>query len=128
MCGLIGYLSTLDLETTRKSAEQMLGIQKHRGPDSTGIWCGTVRGVNIGLGLNRLKILDLSDSANQPMLSDNGRYVLVYNGELYNYLELRNELVASGSLFRTQGDTEVVLQALITLGQAAFTRFNGMWA
>ena len=127
MCGLIAYLSTLDLETTRKSAEQMLRIQKHRGPDSTGIWCGTVRGVNVGLGLNRLKILDLSDAANQPMISTDGRYVLVFNGEVYNYVELRAELSASGVHFRTDGDTEVLLQALILWGPAAFARLNGMW-
>jgi asparagine synthase (glutamine-hydrolysing) len=127
MCGLIGYLSTLDLESTRKSTEQMLRIQKHRGPDSTGIWCGTVRGVNVGLGLNRLKILDLSDAANQPMISTDGRYVLVFNGEIYNYVELRAELSASGVNFRTDGDTEVLLQALILWGPAAFARLNGMW-
>jgi len=62
------------------------------------------------------------------MVSDNGRYVLVYNGELYNYVELRDELAASGVLFRTEGDTEVVLQALIRWGSEAFARFNGMWA
>ena len=128
MCGLIGYLSTLDLETTRRSTEQMLCIQKHRGPDSTGIWCGTVRGVNIGLGLNRLKILDLSDAANQPMISTDGRYVLVFNGEIYNYVELRAELSDSGAVFRTDGDTEVLLQALMLWGPAAFSRLNGMWA
>ena len=127
MCGLIGYLSTLDLETTRKSTEQMLRIQKHRGPDSTGIWCGTVRGVNIGLGLNRLKILELSDAANQPIISTDGPYVLVFNGEIYDYVELRAELSASGVNFLTDGDTGVLLQALIFWGPAAFARLNGMW-
>jgi asparagine synthase (glutamine-hydrolysing) len=128
MCGLVGYFSTVDVETTRASTERMLCVQKHRGPDSTGIWCGTVRGVNIGLGLNRLKILDLSDAANQPMISTDGRYVLVFNGEIYNYVELRAELCASGAVFRTDGDTEVLLQALIRWGPAAFARLNGMWA
>jgi asparagine synthase (glutamine-hydrolysing) len=87
-----------------------------------------VRGINIGLGLDRLKILDLSDAANQPMLSPDGRYVLVFNGEIYNYLELRAELSASGVNFRTGGDTEVLLHALILWGSAAFSRLNGMWA
>src|SRR5262249_49231947 len=100
----------------------------HRGPDSAGVWCGAVYGVDIGLGFRRLKILDLSDAANQPMVSENGRFVLVYNGEIYNYVELREELAASGVRFRTQGDTEVLLWALILWGPAAFARFNGMWA
>ena len=67
MCGLASFFSTMDLEETRRSMAQMLEIQLHRGPDSTGLWCGTVSGLNIGVGLNRLKILDLSDAANQPM-------------------------------------------------------------
>jgi asparagine synthase (glutamine-hydrolysing) len=106
----------------------MLQLQIHRGPDSTGTWCGTVRGVDIGLGLRRLKILDLSDAANQPMLSKDGRFVLVFNGEIYNYLEVREELADNGVAFSTSGDTEVLLQALILWGPAAFDRLNGMWA
>src|SRR5439155_13352573 len=102
---------------------RMLHVQSHRGPDSTGIWCDTLCGIDVSLGLSRLKILDLSDAANQPMVSENGRYILVYNGELYNYVELRAELVALGALFRTQGDTEVVLEALIRWGSDAFSRF-----
>ncbi|MFQ5779969.1 MAG: asparagine synthase (glutamine-hydrolyzing) [Nitrospiria bacterium] len=127
MCGLAGVFGSLGVERTRERVEQMLQVQTHRGPDSAGTWCGTVQGVDIGLGLRRLKILDLSDAANQPMLSEDGRYVLVYNGEIYNYIELRAELAASGARFRTQGDTEVLLHALIVWGTAAFTRFNGMW-
>jgi len=87
-----------------------------------------VHGVDIGLGLCRLKILDLSDAADQPMLSEDGRFILVYNGEIYNYVELRAELAASGARFQTQGDTEVLLHALMLWGPAAFSRFNGMWA
>src|SRR6266542_3223338 len=128
MCGLAGLFSALGADRARESVEVMLQVQRHRGPDSAGIWCGTVHGMDIGLGLRRLKILDLSDAANQPMLSADGRFILVYNGEIYNYVELRAELADSGAIFRTQGDTEVVLQALIVWGPAAFARFNGMWA
>src|SRR5262249_13112564 len=128
MCGLAGLFGSLGIERTRESVERMLQVQSHRGPDSSGVWCGTVRGFHIGLGLRRLKILDLSDAANQPMLSDDGRFVLVFNGEIYKYIELRNELAAAGARFRTDGDTEVLLQALISWGPAALERLNGMWA
>src|SRR6266576_566235 len=109
MCGLAGVFGSFCLERVRESVEKMLDVQTHRGPDSVGAWCGSVNGVNISLGLRRLKILDLSDAANQPMISEDGRFVLVFNGEIYNYLEIRDELAASGLAFRTQGDTEVLL-------------------
>jgi asparagine synthase (glutamine-hydrolysing) len=128
MCGLAGLFGSFGIERTRKSVKRMLEVQTHRGPDSSGSWCGTVHGVEIGLGLRRLKILDLSDEANQPMLSEDGRFVLVFNGEIYNYVEIREELAASRVPFRTQGDTEVLLKALIMWGPAAFARLNGMWA
>lgn len=127
MCGLAGLFGSFGIERTRASVERMLQVQTHRGPDSTGSWCGTVNGVDIGLGLRRLKILDLSDAANQPMISQDGRFVLVFNGEIYNYVELREELKACGVTFRTQGDTEVLMQALIVWGPPAFARLNGMW-
>jgi asparagine synthase (glutamine-hydrolysing) len=128
MCGLAGIIGDFSPQQTRDALTSMLRTQQHRGPDSTGMWCGNVSGTNVGLGLSRLKILDLSDAANQPMISEDGRYILVYNGEVYNYVELREELAASGVRFRTHGDTEVVLQALIHWGPNAFMRFNGMWA
>ena len=128
MCGLAGLFGSFGIERTRDLTSRMLQVQSHRGPDSTGSWCGTVRGVDIGLGLRRLKILDLSDAANQPMVSKDGRFVLVFNGEIYNYLEVRGELADHDVVFSTNGDTEVLLQALILWGPAAFDRLNGMWA
>src|SRR5688572_1816411 len=128
MCGVAGFVGHSERERSSTIVEHMLQVQTHRGPDSTGVWCGIVGGTDVGLGLSRLKILDLSDAANQPMVSRDGRYVLVYNGEVYNYLELRDELTDAGAFFSTQGDTEVVLQALIRWGSEAFSRFNGMWA
>src|SRR5262249_30619488 len=128
MCGLAGLFGSLGIERTRESVERMLQVQSHRGPDSSGVWCGTVNGVHIGVGLRRLKILDLSDAANQPMVSDDGRFVLVFNGEIYNYIELRHELAIIGARFRTDSDTEVLLQALILWGPAGLERLNGMWA
>ena len=82
----------------------------------------------MALGSVRLAILDLTDAGFQPMVSPSGRQVLVYNGELYNYRELRTELQSLGASFRTQCDTEVVLQALAMGGEGAFQRLNGMWA
>ena len=129
MCGLAGIVGSPRIEgTPLQTIERMLKVQAHRGPDSSGVWCGRVHGLDIGLGFRRLKILDLSDAANQPMTSADGRYVLIYNGEIYNFLELRAELMAAGAEFHTRGDTEVLLQALICWGDAAFSRLNGMWA
>src|SRR5262245_36435326 len=128
MCGLAGVFARAERGRSSEALQRMLEVQDHRGPDNTGVWCGLLAGVSSAVGLCRLKILDLSDAANQPMLSDDGRFVLVFNGEIYNYLELRAELAALGQCFHTQGDTEVLLQALIHWGPAAFGRLNGMWA
>ncbi len=129
MCGLAVLFSvTFGPDRVRNCLEEMLRVQRHRGPDNWGAWYDTISDVSIGLGLNRLKILDLSDDANQPMISKDGRFVLVFNGEIYNYVELRSELATAGAVFRTQSDTEVVLEALIRWGSEAFARFNGMWA
>ena len=128
MCGLAGLFGSFGIEHTRELVERMLQVQTHRGPDNNGSWCGTISGVDIGLGLRRLKILDLSDAANQPMISPDGRFVLLFNGEIYNYVELREKLAHCGVAFRTQGDTEVLMQALIVWGPAALGRLNGMWA
>src|SRR6476619_3998711 len=119
MCGLAGIFGGAGPDRTRQIVGAMLHAQKHRGPDATGIWGGSVCGVDVGLGLSRLKILDLSEAANQPMVSEDGRYVLVYNGEIYNYVELRDELAECGAVFKTQCDTEVVLQALRLWGPDA---------
>src|SRR6266542_2685923 len=128
MCGLAGLFGQFGPVRTRRSLDRMLQVQAHRGPDSSGIWCDTVFGTDVGLGFRRLKILDLSDEANQPMLSEDGRFVLIFNGEIYNYIELRDELAAYGIQFRTHGDSEVLLQALILWGPTILPRLNGMWA
>lgn len=128
MCGLAGVFGSFSPEGAKQIIDKMLGVQTHRGPDAKGVWHGVVKGRNIGLGHLRLKIIDLSDASAQPMVSEDGRYILIYNGEIYNYLELRQELEATGVQFSTQGDTEVLLQALIQWGEAALPRLNGMWA
>src|SRR5260370_23533652 len=96
----------------------------HRGPDGAGVWCGDI----VGLGHGRLAIIDPSAAAAQPMISADSRFVLTYNGEVYNFRELRTELEALGRRFRSRSDTEVVLQALAQWGTGAIARFNGLFA
>ncbi|MEJ5277093.1 MAG: asparagine synthetase B, partial [Thermogemmata sp.] len=103
----------------------MTGLLVRRGPDDEGFWTD---GVGCALGFRRLAILDLTPAGHQPMVSDSGRSVIVFNGELYNFPELRAELEGAGVRFRSRSDTEVVLEALEHWGEAALERFNGMFA
>src|SRR6202043_1580197 len=96
----------------------------HRGPDGEGHFLDGA----VAIGHRRLAILDLTDQSRQPMVTPDGRFVLSYNGELYNFQELRQELESRGHFFRSAGDTEVVLHALAQWGTAALPRFNGMFA
>ena len=96
----------------------------HRGPDSGG--CVVEPG--LALVFRRLSILDPTPQCDQPISDSTGRYTLVFNGEIYNFKRLRRELEAAGVAFRTNGDTEVLLQALITWGEAALDRLEGMYA
>lgn len=124
MCGIAGLIS-LKRETISSSIlEKMLSTMTHRGPDGNGIW----RHGAIGFAHTRLSIIDLSESASQPMVSKDGRYVLVFNGELYNYLELKKHLIGKGFQFQTTSDTEVLLNSLIYWGVDAISKFNGMFA
>ena len=107
--------------------ESACNRQYHRGPDSQGEWRSSFEGGEIWMGHQRLAILDLSEAGHQPMTSDRG--TLVYNGEVYNYIELRAEMERAGEIFRTGTDTEVVLRGILHWGMAeACRRFNGMWA
>src|SRR5205085_7779235 len=102
----------------------MADVQRHRGPDDSG------EGVfgPCALASQRLSILDLSPLGHMPMRSDDGRLALVHNGEIYNYVELRDELRSLGHAFRSDGDTEVILRAYQQWGAACVERFVGMWA
>lgn len=124
MCGITGELRFNGGEPAADMA-QLMAMMARRGPDGDGLWTD---GHACTLAFRRLAILDLTAAADQPMLSADGRFALVYNGELYNFRELRAELSRDGVAFRSTGDTEVVLQALMSWGKAALDRFNGMFA
>jgi asparagine synthase (glutamine-hydrolysing) len=123
MCGIAGFIDkTFRQEDAKSLMEKMLLSIHHRGPDNS-----TVRQFNeVTLGHNRLTIIDLSESANQPMTV--GKVTIVFNGEIYNYLEVKKELLDKGITFLTQGDTEVIIQAYNTWGTACVKKFVGMWA
>ena len=124
MCGVTGVISLRGEAVSPVLLKRMTDAIAHRGPDGEGQW---IEGP-VGLGHRRLAIIDLSPAGHQPMLASNYRYVLSYNGEIYNFRELRTELEALGYWFRSQTDTEVVLNAFAAWGTEALTRFNGMFA
>jgi asparagine synthase (glutamine-hydrolysing) len=127
MCGLFGVVSGAPIDPGLLEAAE--AIQRHRGPDAQRIERLQVGGWHVGLAHQRLAILDLSSAGIQPMLSPSGRSLIAYNGEVYNYVELRQELEARGVRFRTHTDTEVIAAACEEYGVAdALTRLNGMWA
>jgi len=125
MCGIYGILSQENLRDIEIKKIHNIGkILHHRGPDGEGFWCND----NIALGHRRLSILDVSNSGTQPMHFKNNRYIIVYNGEIYNFIELRQELQNAGYVFKSNTDTEVVIAAYDFWGKECLNRFNGMWA
>lgn len=122
MCGIVGILGN---GWRDEDLRAMVHAQRHRGPDGEGVYTDFTRGA--GLGHNRLSIIDLSDAGRQPMFSADGNFVVTYNGEIYNYLELRRELESSYK-FRTRTDTEVLLAAFQKWGEGCLDRLIGMFA
>ncbi len=122
MCGIAGILNLNHNERHNDAIRSMTNRIAHRGPDADGIYVDE----KVALGHRRLSIIDLSETANQPMTDSSGRYHIVYNGEVYNYKEVKNRL--SQYPFKTQSDTEVILAAYITWGVQCLQRFNGMFA
>ncbi|MBI5260654.1 MAG: asparagine synthase (glutamine-hydrolyzing) [Bradyrhizobium sp.] len=122
MCGVAGFLGPW----SDRLLDAMLDEINHRGPDGRAIWRD--REANFAVGHTRLSIIDLSTAANQPMHTADGRYVLSFNGEIYNFKELRGELENAGVVFRTRSDTEVLLRLFESDGQSCLGRLNGIFA
>jgi len=130
MCGIAGFLDykrKQGRDGLIRIVTKMSDTMKRRGPDDSGSWCD--ENVSIALGHRRLSIIELSACGHQPMVSGNGRYVITYNGEVYNFKSIRQELEKKGQTFRGNSDTEVVLQAIEAWGvEAAVKQFVGMFA
>src|SRR5215468_5105053 len=124
MCGIYGLLNPGGVN--RELVEFVRDRLAHRGPDDAGLWISSDG--RVALAHRRLSILELSSLGHQPMQSEDGRYVIVFNGEIYNYVELRDELLRAGERFRGGSDTEVILAAYRRWGADSIVRFNGMFA
>lgn len=123
MCGIAGIINFNNNPVDELSISKMIRAMKHRGPDDEGMFFEH----HVGLGFVRLSILDLSQSGHQPMVSENGRYIIVFNGEVYNYVELKEKLKEKYQ-FNSNTDTEVVLKSYIEWGESCLDKFNGMFA
>ena len=124
MCGICGLINFNNQPVRLDSMHAMMAKMKHRGPDDEGVFTESC----IGLGFVRLSIIDLSKAGHQPMFSDDGRYVMVFNGEIYNYIEIRDELISKGHRLKSKTDSEVLLHSYIEWGECCLDKFNGMWA
>ena len=131
MCGIVGIINRTGSGPNGgpRDLSRALSLLAHRGPDGHDQWHETLDGgIAVSLGHRRLSIIDLSDAATQPMADVSGRYRLTFNGEIYNYIELRAELKQLGATFRTASDSEVILEAYKAWGHDCLNRFNGMFA
>lgn len=122
MCGIVGIVD-FDSNVGHETITRMASTMNHRGPDGQGVFLGH----GVALAANRLAIVGLDPSGLQPMSTVDSRFIIVFNGELFNYIEIRKLLTAEGVRFRTNTDTEVVLMAYIRWGESCIKRFNGMW-
>lgn len=125
VCGITGIWNA-DSPVSRETLGRFNNALRHRGPDGEGYYLFPY--ANLGLGHRKLSVIDLSEQATQPMSTPDGRYWITYNGAIYNYPGLREELMAAGNQFRTESDTEVVLSAYAHWGEESLLKFNGMWA
>ena len=122
MCGIAGFVGNFEPGLL----EQMNATLAHRGPDDSGVWSDPRR--RVGLAHRRLSIIDLSEHGHQPMWDASETVVVVFNGEIFNFKELRRQLVQDGFEFRSDSDTEVILNLYLKYGRGLLTRLNGMFA
>ena len=125
MCGILGYINYKGNIIDKNIFIKSLNLMYHRGPDDYGI---KNVGRSITLGHRRLSIVDLSSKGHQPMSDISSRYTLIFNGEIYNFIEIRAELIKKGHVFKSSSDAEVVLYAYVEWGVKCVNKFNGMWA
>ena len=124
MCGIAGIFNLNRQPVAHSQIKAMTDIISHRGPDGEGQYIDG----SLALGHRRLSIIDLSHAGHQPMQTRNGRFIITYNGEVYNYKELRIELEALGYQFHSATDTEVILNSYAEWGSQCLAKFNGMFA
>lgn len=127
MCGIAGFID-FNTRTSESTLKKMTDSLVHRGPDADGYFYDRNDKYAVGLGHRRLSIIDLSPLGNQPMSFSNGRYQIVFNGEIYNYQEIKDELIAAGHEFISHSDTEVILHSFDHWGVKAVNRYIGMFA
>lgn len=124
MCGIAGIVNHDNKPVDKELLIAMRDTLSHRGPDDSGIWLED----NVGLGHRRLSIIDLSQAGHQPMHNEDNTIWLVFNGEIYNYVEIKEELVRKGHRFVSNTDVEVIIHAYEEAGEDCVKLFNGMWA
>jgi len=124
MCGIVGIVRNNEEKADFNDIRNAADLLKNRGPDDSGVWLEE----NVGFGHRRLSIIDLTDAAHQPMVSNDERYIIVYNGEIYNFIELRQHLADSIEHWKSNSDTEVILAAYSKWGVECVNRFHGMFA
>ena len=124
MCGITGIYNLNAAPVFRQDLQRMSDTIAHRGPDGEGLHIQN----HVGLAHRRLAILDLSPKGSQPMMSKDGRWIIVFNGCIYNYLELKQDLRSRGHEFNSTSDTEVLVEGLAEYGPKFFERLNGMFA
>lgn len=129
MCGIAGYVLKNQCIENDRVISEMTRSMLHRGPDDGGVemlgWNHDYK--NIAIGHRRLNIIDLSFNSHQPMVNERGNIWVIFNGEIFNYIEIRNKLQSKGVVFKSSGDTEVVIKAYEEWGESCFSHFNGMW-
>ncbi len=127
MCGISGVFYFDQKKVKKDFLKKLNNKQKHRGPDASGIWISKDK--KLGLAHTRLSILELSEKANQPFKDESGDFVLTFNGEIYNYIKIREILKKKGYKFKTQNsDTEVLLYSYIEWGISCIQKFRGMFS